>query len=84
VSESYDAGYMGDGSGNPVNPESPIENLSSWHFEEPFGSANEPIPCDSEEEGGEVNQYRTRHYGQGERDTHSISLGDGSIKHISL
>ncbi|KAK1620361.1 hypothetical protein QYE76_025878, partial [Lolium multiflorum] len=35
---------------------------------------DEPIPCDTEDEGGEVNQYINRHYGQEEKGTDSISL----------
>jgi hypothetical protein len=36
VLESFDAGYMGDDSGNPANPESPLENSTGWHFGEPL------------------------------------------------
>jgi hypothetical protein len=74
VSESYDAGYVGDDSGNQANPESPIGNSTGWHFGEPFVNEEERISCDTEEEGGEVNQYRSRHYGQGEKDTNSMLL----------
>jgi hypothetical protein len=66
VSDSFDTGYVGYDSWNPSNPESPIENLTGWRFREPF-------PCDTEE-GGAVNQYRTRHYGAGERVANPIDI----------
>ena len=74
VSASYDSGYRGDDSRNLACSESPIENSTGWRFGEPFGDEEEPIPCDTEDEGGEVNQYINRHYGQEEKGTNSISL----------
>ncbi|KAK1648176.1 hypothetical protein QYE76_065981 [Lolium multiflorum] len=54
--------------------ESPIENSTGWRFGEPYGDEEEPIPCDTEDESGGVNQYINRHYGQEEKGTDSISL----------
>jgi hypothetical protein len=83
VSESFDAGYMGDDSRNPANPKSPVKNSTGWRFGEPFGDKSEPILCDTKEEGGEVSQHRTRHYGLGERDTNPIVIDlemEGPVK----
>ncbi|KAK1620369.1 hypothetical protein QYE76_025886 [Lolium multiflorum] len=70
VSASYDTGYGGDHSWNINCSESPIENSTGWRFGEPFGDEEEPIPCDTGDESGGVNQ----HYGQEEKGTDSISL----------
>jgi hypothetical protein len=74
VSASYDSGYGGDNSWNLNCSESPIENSTGWRFGEPYGDEEEPIPCDTEDESGGVNQYINRHYGQEEKGTDSISL----------
>ncbi|KAK1645131.1 hypothetical protein QYE76_062936 [Lolium multiflorum] len=74
VSASYESGCGGDDSRNLNCSESPIENSTGWHFGEPFGDEGEPITCDTEDEGGEVNQDINQSYGQEEKDTNSISL----------
>jgi hypothetical protein len=74
VSMSYDAGYGGDASGNLACSESPIGNSTGWRFEEPFGDEEEPITCDTDDEGGEVNQNINQDFGKEEKDTNSISL----------
>ncbi|KAK1698284.1 hypothetical protein QYE76_014981 [Lolium multiflorum] len=74
VSASYDSGYGGDNSWNLNCSESPIENSTGWRFGEPFGDEEEPIPCDTGDESGGVNQYINRHYGKEEKATDSISL----------
>jgi hypothetical protein len=51
---SYDAGYGGDASGNLACSESTIGNSTGWCFGEPFGDEEEPITCDTDDEGGEV------------------------------
>ncbi|KAK1679949.1 hypothetical protein QYE76_040797 [Lolium multiflorum] len=65
---------QGDDSWNLNCSESPIENSTGWRFGEPFGDEEEPIPCDTGDESGGVNQYINRHYGQEEKGTDSISL----------
>ncbi|KAK1685186.1 hypothetical protein QYE76_046034 [Lolium multiflorum] len=42
--------------------------------QEGFGNEEEPIPCDTGDESGGVNQYVNRHYGKEEKGTDSISL----------
>ncbi|KAK1602386.1 hypothetical protein QYE76_007943 [Lolium multiflorum] len=74
VSASYDSGYWGDNSWNLNCSESPIENSTGWCFGEPYGDEEEPIPCDTGDESGGVNQYINRHYGKEEKATDSISL----------
>ncbi|KAK1696716.1 hypothetical protein QYE76_013413 [Lolium multiflorum] len=74
VSASYDSGYGGDNSWNLNCSESPIENSTGWRFGEPYGDEEEPIPCDTGDESGGVNQYVNRHYGKEEKGTDSISL----------
>ncbi|KAK1649910.1 hypothetical protein QYE76_067715 [Lolium multiflorum] len=74
VSASYESGYGGDDSRNLNCSESPIENSTGWRFGEPFGDEGEPITCDSEDEGGAVNQNVNQSFGQEEKDTNSISL----------
>ncbi|KAK1606675.1 hypothetical protein QYE76_030348 [Lolium multiflorum] len=74
VSASYESGYGGDDSRNLNFSESPIENSTGWHFGEPFGDEGEPITCDTEDEGGAVNQNVNQSFGQEEKDTNSISL----------
>ncbi|KAK1683149.1 hypothetical protein QYE76_043997 [Lolium multiflorum] len=74
VSASYDSGYGGDNSWNLNCSKSPIENSTGWRFGEPFGDEEEPIPCDTGDESGGVNQYINRHYGKEEKGTDSISL----------
>ncbi|KAK1643105.1 hypothetical protein QYE76_060910 [Lolium multiflorum] len=74
VSASYESGYGGDDSRNLDCSESPIENSTGWRFGEPFGDEGEPITCDSEDEGGAVNQNVNQSFGQEEKDTNSISL----------
>ncbi|KAK1679770.1 hypothetical protein QYE76_040618 [Lolium multiflorum] len=59
VSASYDSGYGGDNSWNLNCSESPIENSTGWRFGEPYGDEEEPIPCDTGDESGGVNQYDT-------------------------
>ncbi|KAK1648365.1 hypothetical protein QYE76_066170 [Lolium multiflorum] len=73
-SSSYESGYGGDDSRNLNCSESPIENSTGWRFGEPFGDEGEPITCESEDEGGAVNQNVNQSYGQKEKDTNSISL----------
>ncbi|KAK1684386.1 hypothetical protein QYE76_045234 [Lolium multiflorum] len=70
VSASYDGG---DDSRNLNCSESPIENSTGWRFGEPFGDEGEPITCESEDEGGAVNQNVNQSFGE-EKDTNSISL----------
>ncbi|KAK1628506.1 hypothetical protein QYE76_002821 [Lolium multiflorum] len=74
VSASYESGYGGDDSRNLNCSESPIENSTGWRFGEPFGDEGEPITCESEDEGGAVNQNVNQSFGQEEKDTNSISL----------
>jgi hypothetical protein len=82
---SYDAGYGGDASGNLACSESPIGNSTVWRFGEPFGDEEEPITCDTDDEGGEVNQNINQDLGQKEEDTNSISLDlDMGISKTSL
>ncbi|KAK1686195.1 hypothetical protein QYE76_047043 [Lolium multiflorum] len=74
VSASYESGYGGDDSRNLNCSESPIENSTGWRFGEPFGDEGEPITCESEDEGGAVNQNVNQSFGHEEKDTNSISL----------
>ncbi|KAK1620598.1 hypothetical protein QYE76_026115 [Lolium multiflorum] len=74
VSASYDTGYGGDHSWNINCSESPIENSTGWHFGEPFGDEEEPIPCDTGDENDAVNQNVNQSCEQKEKDTNSISL----------
>ncbi|KAK1668760.1 hypothetical protein QYE76_056919 [Lolium multiflorum] len=73
-SSSYDSRYGGDNSWNLNCSDSPIESSTGWRFGEPYGDEEEPIPCDTGDESGGVNQYVNRHYGKEEKGTDSISL----------
>ncbi|KAK1650082.1 hypothetical protein QYE76_067887, partial [Lolium multiflorum] len=68
-SSSYDTGYGGDHSWNINCSESPIENSTGWHFGEPFGDEEEPIPCDTGDESDAVNQNVNQSYVQKETPT---------------
>ncbi|KAK1628762.1 hypothetical protein QYE76_003077 [Lolium multiflorum] len=74
VSASYDFGYGGDNSWNLNCSESPIKNSTGWRFGEPYGDEEEPIPCDTGDESGGVNQYVNRHYGKEEKGLGEMAL----------
>ncbi|KAK1650342.1 hypothetical protein QYE76_068147 [Lolium multiflorum] len=73
--EGVDYGIVyGSDNRNLACSESPIENSTGWRFGEPFGDEEELITCDTDDEGGEVNQNTNQDHGQEEKGTNSISL----------